>query len=40
MFVEIEVQSDAHELYKKFGFQALAAPEILMEIHRSEMYEE
>jgi hypothetical protein len=27
---------DAHELYRKFGFEALAAPERRMELNRPE----
>jgi GNAT superfamily N-acetyltransferase len=29
---------DAHSLYKKFGFTALAAPERIMEVHNPEVY--
>ena len=30
---------DAHELYKKFGFTPLKAPERYMELHRADVYE-
>ncbi|HXD41379.1 MAG TPA: GNAT family N-acetyltransferase [Ramlibacter sp.] len=29
---------DAHTLYAKYGFKSLAAPELLMEIHRPDIY--
>jgi len=29
---------DAHSLYEKFGFTALAAPERIMEVHNPEVY--
>lgn len=29
---------DAHELYKQFGFKALASPEIFMEINQPDIY--
>lgn len=29
---------DAHRLYAKYGFQPLAAPDRMMEIHRPDMY--
>jgi GNAT superfamily N-acetyltransferase len=32
------VTRDAHDVYKKFGFTALARPEGVMEIHNSEIY--
>jgi GNAT superfamily N-acetyltransferase len=32
------VTRDAHDLYKKFGFRALARPEGLMELHNSNVY--
>jgi len=31
--------SDAHNLYKKFGFSALASPELFMELHRPDIYQ-
>jgi len=31
--------SDAHGLYQKFGFTALAAPEVYMELHTPYLYE-
>lgn len=30
---------DAHGLYQQFGFKALAAPEIYMELHTPNLYE-
>jgi GNAT superfamily N-acetyltransferase len=32
------VTRDAHEIYKKYGFTALARPEGVMEIHNPEIY--
>jgi len=32
------VASDAHELYKRFGFTGLASPERYMEIVRPDIY--
>ncbi len=29
---------DAHGLYAKFAFKPLAAPEVLMEVHRPNVY--
>jgi N-acetylglutamate synthase-like GNAT family acetyltransferase len=31
--------SDAHDLYKKFGFTSLAQPEIMMEINKPNIYQ-
>ncbi|RBW42746.1 GNAT family N-acetyltransferase [Psychromonas sp. B3M02] len=31
--------SDAHNLYRKFGFSALASPELFMELHRPNVYQ-
>ncbi|WP_413692536.1 GNAT family N-acetyltransferase [Psychromonas sp. KJ10-2] len=33
------VTSDAHNLYRKFGFSALASPELFMELHRPNVYQ-
>ena len=35
----ILLTSDAHELYKKFGFTALKSPDRYMELHRLDVYE-
>jgi GNAT superfamily N-acetyltransferase len=34
------VTKDMHKLYKKYGFRKLAAPKMLMEIHRPDVYDE
>jgi len=31
--------NDAHNLYKQFGFSALASPELFMELHRPDIYQ-
>ncbi|MBN9282993.1 MULTISPECIES: GNAT family N-acetyltransferase [unclassified Flavobacterium] len=36
----ILLTSDAHELYKKFGWQPIASPEKWMEIHRPDIFRE
>jgi hypothetical protein len=30
---------DAHGLYAKFGFKPLAAPQVMMEVHKPDVYE-
>lgn len=34
------VTKDAHDYYKKYDFRKLAAPKMLMEIHRPQVYEQ
>ena len=36
----ILVTRDAHDLYRKFGFQSLARPEGFMELHNPDVYRE